>query len=725
MWQLDVRILSNAEDIAAYIEQARAASDTDKESLGFLPEPAYREAAEQGKLLIATVQERDHAVYAGHLLHGGVFPFARIFQIFTLERFRRKGIGRRLVETIVRKAETLQFMSIVARVADDLTANEFWEKLSFQTVRTEAGGRTTGRKINVRVRDLDTLKLFQVTGEHAPPSTRGLGLSSRLFESSPIYVLDLNVLYDLVKNRANVEDVGRIVRASFSSVVRLAITEEFINELKRTSSSASADPILELALRLPRLPKPSSQALSKIVGQLGTVLFPKDMSAGTLRTQDQSDLVHLATAIHHKATGFITSEKTILRARGDLQSRYSLDIVGPSELAETVEPADSTPKVEVQALVRGQVLKGRPAQDNDRSLLEVFLGNMKCPLQIGQDAVRSDPVRAHRRILVTINGAIVGFGSWEIPSAVNPRIQAFVCVDENRTTATLTADFLLDSVSRESMSGYPLQLNLRLLPGHVITKRIAISHGFRPSASESSKSTELQKIALGTAVTSENWASLHDHLKKQMRLELPESIPHYYSPTQGLTIHEQTGQSVSIPPEGLETLLSPAIFLLLGRPAAIVPIRRAFADDLIGGAAQLNMLAGPEAVLFRERAYFSHPRTTSVLRKGVPILFYESAHKGGRASIIAAARIVRTEIISKKGANEELLRRGVLDRNSLKNISLADTAAATTIDNIMVFKNPIGLDRLRALGAVDRANLVTARTLQAEQVATIVNEGMP
>ena len=96
----DVGILSKPDEVAPYVDQACAASDTDKDSLGFLPEQAYREAAEQGKLLIAVIRKDDNRVYAGHLLHGGVFPQARIFQIFTVPEFRRNGIGRRLVEAL-------------------------------------------------------------------------------------------------------------------------------------------------------------------------------------------------------------------------------------------------------------------------------------------------------------------------------------------------------------------------------------------------------------------------------------------------------------------------------------------------------------------------------------------------------------------------------------------------------------------------------------------------
>jgi hypothetical protein len=253
--------------------------------------------------------------------------------------------------------------------------------------------------------------------------------------------------------------------------------------------------------------------------------------------------------------------------------------------------------------------------------------------------------------------------------------------------------------------------------------RIAVAHGFRASANEPSNSSNLQKIALGRGVTAKTWTWVTQQLKKGMGLELPGSMPLYQSIEQTVPINGPTGQ-VNIPLEELETLFSPAILFLPGRSGVIVPIRRVYAADLIGGAKQLSLLAGSQAVLLRERVYFSDPRTARILTKGIPILFYESARNGGSASVTAIARVARTELISRDGANQELFRRGVLDKKILMKMCLAKMFLATTIDNIMILKNPVGLQRLRALGAIDGANLVTARPLRPEQVIQIVDEGM-
>jgi hypothetical protein len=46
--------------------------------------------------------------------------------------------------------ETQYYITISARVAADLPANDFWERVGFRCIRTEVWGATTGRRINVR-----------------------------------------------------------------------------------------------------------------------------------------------------------------------------------------------------------------------------------------------------------------------------------------------------------------------------------------------------------------------------------------------------------------------------------------------------------------------------------------------------------------------------------------------------------------------------------------------
>src|ERR1700687_5356995 len=209
---LNVVVVSEPTAVAKWVAQVRLAADKQKEALGFLPEQVYTEAAEQGKLIVAISKRADSEIYAGHLLYGGVFPHARIFQVYVASEFRLNAIGRRLVEAVLKKMKTAQYLSVISQVADDLEANRFWERLQFETIRAKPGGKTTGRTINIRVRELNTPRLFTLE-----PAATDLSLLSRFSNLSPRYLIDLNVMYDVVKKRAKADEAGRLINASFEN----------------------------------------------------------------------------------------------------------------------------------------------------------------------------------------------------------------------------------------------------------------------------------------------------------------------------------------------------------------------------------------------------------------------------------------------------------------------------------------------------------------------------
>ena len=82
-------VLWRTSDVMEFVDVAREHADKEKRSLGFLPERVYGEAANQEKLFIAVIRTGKHDNYAGHLLFGGVFPQARVFQAYAIPDFRQ------------------------------------------------------------------------------------------------------------------------------------------------------------------------------------------------------------------------------------------------------------------------------------------------------------------------------------------------------------------------------------------------------------------------------------------------------------------------------------------------------------------------------------------------------------------------------------------------------------------------------------------------------------
>jgi ribosomal protein S18 acetylase RimI-like enzyme/predicted nucleic acid-binding protein len=324
-------------DIAPFLEAIRDQADSERDALGFLPEPAYAEHARQRKLILLLAKENDHASYAGHLLFGGIFPNLRVRQISIASKYRRQGLATTLLRALVAQGEKEGYLSISAHVASDLTgANSFYERNGFALLRSRAGGTTRNRKINIRAFELKSPSLLTIMNAARHAKSLQLIAPAKRSQDIPIYAIDLNVFFDAIKDRLRSIDAGTLFEAALRHQIRIAVSPEFVVELERTSRNIANDPVLSLAKRIPNLPRPaeSTTRLSSIVAQ---TVFPERFAKKTLTQTDNSDISHLTHAIAAGATGYITSDAKILGARNALMSRFNVDIIGLSEFVDLLE----------------------------------------------------------------------------------------------------------------------------------------------------------------------------------------------------------------------------------------------------------------------------------------------------------------------------------------------------------------------------------------------------
>jgi GNAT superfamily N-acetyltransferase len=129
---MEIRIASGRDDLGQFIDSIKKYADSEKKALGFLPERVYDEALSQGKLIAVIGKKGNSDIYLGHLLFGGTFPHLRIFQTFVLQQYRNRKVGSLLLDHLIMDAERSGYLSISARVAQDLKqANAFYEKKGF------------------------------------------------------------------------------------------------------------------------------------------------------------------------------------------------------------------------------------------------------------------------------------------------------------------------------------------------------------------------------------------------------------------------------------------------------------------------------------------------------------------------------------------------------------------------------------------------------------------
>ena len=87
-----------------------------------------------------------------------------------------------LIESLKEYAKKNNYHTILARVAADLPANKFWDKMNFRIFRQEPGGRTTGRLINIRGYSLEDNNLLSGLSEcHQMTMSDGPILSKILY----------------------------------------------------------------------------------------------------------------------------------------------------------------------------------------------------------------------------------------------------------------------------------------------------------------------------------------------------------------------------------------------------------------------------------------------------------------------------------------------------------------------------------------------------------------
>lgn len=183
------------------------------------------------------------------------------------------------------------------------------------------------------------------------------------------------------------------------------------------------------------------------------------------------------------------------------------------------------------------------------------------------------------------------------------------------------------------------------------------------------------------------------------------------------------GREVKIALSALEGAIGPTMIVWPGRTGAIVPITSGYADDLLGTGRQASLFGPPQAALANRRTYVNTPRAASILKPGLPILFYESIRSGGRGAVIAVARVVDATVMEKSRVPAELLRRSVID--DVEPLSATQQVLATTFEAILPLPVPVHLDALRSMGAVGGQNLVSVTPVGGDVLEAILERGWP
>lgn len=707
-------ILGRYDDVAPFLDAVVQAADAHRNALGWFAESVFHDFARRERLFVITDSAPSERRYLGHLLFRPQYPRAHVMQMLTLPEFKRLGLASMLIDHLRKQLTRDGFISIYARVAEDLVeSNAFWHKQGFYVQRVVKGGAVRNRQIHVRCHELASPQLFPVSGIDA---ANPLGLVSSATDVVPLFLLDLNVLFDVAPRRPKHAEAASLFQAERSNFCRLAISTEIREELQRTAHEGRTDPMAAYISLYPSFPLIDTKDGSKLLDDLAGIIFPDRFKNNQLTANDRSDLRHVATAIQHELAGLITNDHAILAAAQTLQKRYAIEVVSPAAFRIEGDAPSANTEFETRQDVTLALQEIIPA---DETAVRTFLS--KLSLTGSSIAAGWMPIDPQGRIAtccaVWQGNSLIGYATWAAKGGVGA-VTIRIAVDETSPQALNAARilliYMLECVSIKGAQS----IRLELPPNQSHVRELAAGFGFHSTTDH----TCLTKLVLGTVLTETTWKEGQADLIAKCGLKLPGEIPQYRNADQPVQVLTPNGNLTHVPLDTLETLLSPALLCLPGRPAVLTPIQNKFADELLGSSPQASLLPRGTASLFQDRHYLSGPRTLRLFKRGMIMLFYESTKSSGRAAVVAIGRVREAYLRPADLLDGDGLEHSVLTTHTLDRIGKSKMKTVTIFDNIFILPQVVPLSTLKRIGCGEPTHLITTRTLTDLQLQKILAE---
>lgn len=498
----------------------------------------------------------------------------------------------------------------------------------------------------------------------------------------------------------------------------LAISSEIEAELNRTAQSGKTDPMLFFVGTFPKFLPPPVQEWNRLEPALAALVFPERHASGSLSANDRSDLMHLATAIHHGLPGLITSDTRILDRAPELRQQFGVDAISPEMFQVKPRYAAELIAHEAHSAAIIEVHKASSAHTPDIRRLLTSLG-IDTASQVNEWAASDGDTSACARHVVLRNGTVAGY----IVSPTKIRdveVRANVAVDEFQQNADEVAQSLLRFVMGLLGPGEVGRLRISCPPRQASLREVATTFGYVASTSTP---TDLQKIAVKGRFTERNWRVNRDLLTTVVNVGLPETPPVFRNIDQQISIIRPDGQRVLVSIFKLECLLAPLLLCLPRREGVLVPIRKQFEEHLLADSPQDTFLPLGKAQLAPLRHYLSDKKTLKNYVRGDLMLFYESAKNKGAGAVIAVGRVVRAYLRDESAMQTIDLAPSALDTSKLSSIGVSKTKTIAVFDNVLRLPRPVPLSELRSLGCGEAHQLITSQRLTSEQVQAIVEKG--
>lgn len=716
------RILKNIDQVMRYVNDVRRLADKHRQEFGFLKDVVYADHAKRGNLWV--VVDTASIDFRGHLLLGGQHPRMKVFQICVQRDHRSLGIARMLISELIRYSTECGYLNITARVSSLLPANKFWQRSGFHIIKQtkEASGTT----INLYSLNLDVPSLFS-DDDSTSSSLDHAALQidpRRPLLHTPSYVIDLNVFFDANGGRDH-GHAAQIMALSLEHTIRLWVTPEFVKELDRASRDHKNDPVLTFAKKLPTLSHVPSDRLKSIITDLRDLLPSTPTDPRRWRKNDISDQIHLASSIYHKAFGFITRDSAILRHFKGLSDRFGLQVLSPGEVVGNFDLNDDKsihPPTSISE--RGEIRAFSSIDDSISTSVDRFLRRYDTQ---GHDLswwrsvitgnILPDPV------VVSSAEQVVGIGLWSGLGRSRSDAVLHLLVDDFHHDADRAIDHILSVSANIGEFDRVWRFNLKIPRKQIRTRETALKRGFHPQRGiDNDDKIEFTRVVVKRAIVSGHWPRLVHRFREETGLSLAHSMPSYPELINtGIVLSRDGIRTWTMRLFDFETFLSPGLLIAPHRGAVIVPIKQVYAEELLPEASSQGLLVSQhDAAFWLERAYFLRAGRHTLLPRGRLVVFYISRPL---SQAVAIARVTYSETLTKTQAMLRLTRQGVLSENEIgQQANDRNQITAFTFDNLVRFPKVIDYSRLKEMGCIGGANLVTAEKISDVALGCIVRE---
>jgi GNAT superfamily N-acetyltransferase len=335
---------------ASLIDQLVALGDTAAETLGMLPPSAYRDAAGEGRLLVA----RSGDEIAGYVLFRRPRSEVALTHVCVAHAYRRGGVARLLVDEVSTRNKTRH--GLRAKCRDDYEIAAFWRALGFDLLGTTHGRGADRAPMTVWWRDHQIPNLFSPPVDEQPTAL-------------PV-AIDTNILMDLHTRTGTRSHV--LLGPDLTDRMELVVPPG----LEKDLAAQPAERRARLVEAADRYPRPSGDPV-RAQSVFDTLLATIRTRLSTYPTQ-ASDLGDLWQIVHAAAAGiqvFATWDDRLRAIIGPIvaaidRSEFNgFRIVDPDHLFTHVDQLAHAAAYQPRALQGSQFSTQRAGADSEPILL--------------------------------------------------------------------------------------------------------------------------------------------------------------------------------------------------------------------------------------------------------------------------------------------------------------------------------------------------------------------